>query len=616
LQQHTATVRGLGEHSDEDPLDTGYDWDDEPDDAAGSEAEGALLVGTATALTDKADAALTELGMWAESQLGPADSKAEMLVSELNSICRPDGAWNDERVVVFTEYRDTQVWLASLLNARGLGGDRLGLLYGGLEPRRREHLKAAFQAAPDRHPIRMLLATDAASEGIDLQMHCSRIINYDIPFNPNRLEQRIGRVDRFGQTQPVHVAHFVGSGWQSAGAGSYEADLEFLSRVAKKVAREREDLGRVNPLLARAVESRMLGRPVFDDPFIEQSDASVLRAEQDLRAQVARLREQLSTSTRTLHVAPANVRRVVDTALDLAGQPPLVERADGLIEPPVLTRGWERTLIGIEDPLDPELLRPITFDATHAGPDVVHAHLGFRLVDQAQRLLRSAVWGEQSNLARVAGVTADLPAEVRPDELLVTVVTRLVLVGADGARLHEEVLLAARAVPAIGRSRRLEVEERSFEPLRLAVEAALEPNACAPASRAAAQSLTDAWPDLRELLAGDVAARATIRKRAMERELAAREADELRRVDAITEHMRRTLTEALSDQAPVQLRLDELEQSDRRQLEVDRAAWKARLDSLDRERDRERTLVQNRYRGVRELTFPVAVLLVTRPEQQ
>ena len=52
---------------------------------------------------------------------------------------------------------------------------------------------------PDRDPVRILLATDAASEGIDLQRHCHRVIHYDIPFNPNRLEQRIGRVDRHGQ---------------------------------------------------------------------------------------------------------------------------------------------------------------------------------------------------------------------------------------------------------------------------------------------------------------------------------------------------------------------------------------------------------------------------------
>ena len=136
-----------------------------------------------------------------------------------------------------------------------------------MDSARRERLKAAFQAGPDRHPVRVLLATDAASEGIDLQAHCRRVIHYDIPFNPNRLEQRIGRVDRFGQTRPVQVAHFVGAGWERADAGSYEADLEFLSRVAAKVAREREDLGRVNPVLAQAVEARMLGKPVLDDPF-------------------------------------------------------------------------------------------------------------------------------------------------------------------------------------------------------------------------------------------------------------------------------------------------------------------------------------------------------------
>jgi hypothetical protein len=191
--------------------------------------------------------------------------------------------------------------------------------------------------------------------------------------------------------------------------------------------------------------------------------------------------------------------------------------------------------------------------------------------------------------------------------VLVTVITRLVLVGADGARLHEEVLLAARAVPATGRSRRLEVEERRFEALRMAVEAALDPDACRPTSRAAAQRLADTWPELRELLAGDVAARATVRKVALERELAGRQADELVRVDAITEHMRRTLTDALGEQAPVQ--------PERGQLDADRAAWRSRLDGLDGERDRERAAVESRYRGVRELTFPVAVVLVTRPEQ-
>jgi hypothetical protein len=331
---------------------------------------------------------------------------------------------------------------------------------------------------------------------------------------------------------------------------------------------------------------------------------------------VARLRDQLNASTNSLHVAPANVRRVVDTALALAGQHPLVDRSDGIIEPPALTRGWERTIVGLEDPLDHAVLRPITFDADRAGPDVVYAHLGSALVDHSQRLLRSAVWGEQAAMSRVTGVTAELPEEVRPDEYLVTVVTRLVLVGADGSRLHEEILLAARAVPPNGRSRRIEVEERRFDALRQAVEAALEPDACQPADIATARAFAAAWTDLRSLLAGDIAARAAVRHSALERDLTRRKAEELERVDAVTEHLRRTLQEALEQPAAVQLRLDELDAPERRQVEADREAWRARLAGLDAERERERVDVAYRYQGARELTFPVAVVLLTRPESR
>lgn len=614
LEQHERTVRSLRQGNEDDDVDADHLLDDEPDDIVGSEEEGSLLLAAATGLSPQASAALARLRTWADARAMPADRKAERLVTELEALCRPDGEWSRERVIVFTEYRDTQVWLAALLGARGLGGERLGELHGTMETSRRERLKAAFQADPSRDPVRILLATDSASEGIDLQKHCCRVIHYDIPFNPNRLEQRIGRVDRFGQTRPVHVAHFVGAGWQDAREGSYEADLEFLSRVAAKVAQEREDLGRVNPVLARAVESRMLGRPLLDDPFAAQRGTSPVRAEHDLRAQVQRLRAQLTASTTALHVAAPNVQRVVDKALALAGQPPLVDRAEGLVEPPVLTRGWERTVVGLADPLDEELLRPLTFDADLAGPDVVHAHLGHALVDQSQRLLRSAAWGLHSGLSRVTGVTASLPPEVRPGELLVTLATRLVVVGTDGARLHEEVVLTGRALPESGRSRRIEVDERRYEVVRDAVEAALEPAACRPAPLAARRRLVAAWPDLRDQLVTDVALRAAARGQSLGRQIRERQAEELTRIDGVTTHLRRTLTEALAEPAPVQLRLDDLDEPERAQLESTREAWRARLDSLDIEQERERELVHRRYAGQRELTFPVAVVLVA-PEE-
>jgi superfamily II DNA/RNA helicase len=141
-----------------------------------------------------------------------------------------------------------------VLRQQGLGADGVAQLHGGMAAMHREQLRLAFQKDPAEHPLRILLATDAASEGIDLPNNCHRLVNYDIPFNPNKLEQRIGRIDRYGQTETPDIRHFVGTGWESA-VDSYEADLEFLSRVATKVARMEDDLGRSTRCCQRSAAS-------------------------------------------------------------------------------------------------------------------------------------------------------------------------------------------------------------------------------------------------------------------------------------------------------------------------------------------------------------------------
>ena len=60
--------------------------------------------------------------------------------------------------------------------------------------------------------MRVLVATDSAGEGIDLQDHCHRLVNFDIPFNPSRLEQRIGRIDRYGQQHAPEIYQLVPAG--------------------------------------------------------------------------------------------------------------------------------------------------------------------------------------------------------------------------------------------------------------------------------------------------------------------------------------------------------------------------------------------------------------------
>ena len=588
-------------------LEEALEWDDDPADADDDERE---LLDRAARLVDEPDDTehrlLDELTAWSNRRAEPADSKALRLIDELTAL------GDDDRVIIFTEYRATQIWLAGILTARGFGGAKLGLLYGGLDDAKRDHLKAAFQASPDRDPVRILLATDTASEGIDLQEHCHRVIHYDIPFNPNRLEQRIGRIDRYGQRHRVDVAHFVGAGWQQAAPGSYEADLEFLSRVARKVAAERQDLGSVNPVLAHAVEARMLGRPVLIDPLeaAPRPSTSVLKAEHDLRTQAQRLRVQLGRSVETMHIAPVNVRRVVDTALELAGQPPLVDEAPGVIAAPQLRAGWHRTVANLADPLS-GTPRPMTFDpkVSRGRDDIVLAHLGHPLVAQATRLLRSAIWGGRTDLNRVAAVRLTPPPGLDLRGPLVTIFARMVVVGSDGSRLHEEIILAGRELPESGRGKRMDLEQRGYAELRAAIEAALDPAACRLAPADARVQLAQRWEQLTPWLVEDIQARAARQREALGRTLNARLHNDLGRTNAIFDQLRAMLASALDDPGYQQLTFDDMETVERNQFERDRRSWQERLDRLEDDRAEELDDLQRRYADVRDLVFPFAVAL-------
>ncbi|MEU8178607.1 DISARM system SNF2-like helicase DrmD [Microbispora hainanensis] len=628
LQGYADTLRGRssssysGEDDSLDWLDEAAEWDTEvPDDEPGSVPEQELMMLLSDAgspVEEDAQDLVDQMLAWCDRFAEPADSKANALVAELKRILAED---DQARVIIFTEYRATQTWLAEIFRSRGLGGELLGLLHGGMDEKKREHLKAAFQAAPHRHPLRILLATDSASEGIDLQNHCHRLIHYDIPFNPNRLEQRIGRVDRQGQTQVVDVAHFIDASWETAPPGSFANDLEYLTRVARKIAVERRDLGSVNPVLAQGIEEKMLGRPTSIAPegVEPMPDAKLLRAERNMREHAQQLRTQLHRSEQRLHVAPANVRRVVDTGLTLAEQPALLPAGDGKVTVPELRHGWERTLEGINDPLNGER-RPLTFDGkiAHGRDDVVHAHLEHPLVAHSSRLLRSAMWAGHARLHRVSAVRVTLPEDSGITDLLVTAFARLVVVGADGRRLHEEVMPVARAVPAAGRSRQIDLgqlrkndpkEDDAKERLRRALENAFEPGACLPAPEAAQGRLVAAWSEVGPKLAADVKSAAEARLLDLERELDRRQRDEKARVEGTFSHLEVALRIALDGGAYRQMTLDEAYTESQPQVEWDREAWQARLDTLDEDRQRELRVIDQRYRGVRHLVFPFAVAL-------
>ncbi|WP_432075988.1 DISARM system SNF2-like helicase DrmD [Streptomyces wuyuanensis] len=601
----------------------------ELDDLGLAEAEDDALT-RSTSLTPQEDgeelALLQRMERWALTHEAAADSKADALIRELKAICRPDGQfWTNERVVVFTEYRDTQKWLLNLLQQEELtDGGRVAVLHGGLSTDDREDIRLGFQAHPatDEGKVRILLATDAASEGIDLQNHCHRLFNYDIPFNPNKLEQRIGRIDRWGQKTDPEITHFIGAGWEKAAAGSYEADLEFLSRIARKIARTEADLGSVNAVIADAVQSRMTGdtTPVDIDnakpkQIAGRRTGGTVAPEQNVTAQARRLAEQYRETVDTLGLTPANIKRVVDTALALDHQQPLTphynEDLDGLWTVPPLSGTWERATRGLAHKLRPAEQRPVTFDPQVAAlgrDDVVLTHLKHPLVALSTRLLTAAVWNADTvGLYRVTAVVTDDPAV---ETALVSAYARYVLVGNDGTRLHEEILYAGGWFGDTGRFRRWESVRTQGAVLARALTDGTEaaPDLC--------RAYAEAWPRLEKPLHDSLNARARERGASLESALATRHTEEENRIQATLDRFEATLRAKLKeegDDANEQIALfgtREVTTAEQRQYREDRERWQDRIEGLGAERDRELAAIVARYREPSSHLFPVAVVFV------
>jgi SNF2 family DNA or RNA helicase len=125
---------------------------------------------------------------------------------------KPGGKWTDLRVLIFTEYDDTKRYLHQQLAAAIQGSDqadeRIAIFHGPTPPEDRDAIKKAFNAAPAKHPLRILIATDAAREGLNLQAHCWNLFHFDVPWNPSCMEQRNGRIDRKLQPQPEVFCHY------------------------------------------------------------------------------------------------------------------------------------------------------------------------------------------------------------------------------------------------------------------------------------------------------------------------------------------------------------------------------------------------------------------------
>lgn len=613
LERHAATLEGRkDQESPPDRLDdrilrraiarTEEDYaDDEERERAEVEAT-EVVSQRLRPLTEEERRLLDELRGLAQQAANRAGSKANAILEWLDEHIRPGGVWSDTRVILFTEYRTTQRWMQQILATHDYGGDRLMLLYGGMDPKERERVKAAFQASPQDSPVRILLATDAASEGIDLQNHCHYLIHLEIPYNPNVMEQRNGRIDRHGQRAPEVVV------WHPVDAEGGVGDD--ILRALRKLDAMRADMGSVNPVIAPQLPDLIEGRRRELDtrPAEERMKRArrFVKAERELRDRVARLHERLMETRRELHLEPEHVERAVRTALRLADKPDLEPVSlPGIPEGrvfrlPPLSGSWARCLEGLEHPYT-RAVRPITFDhdVAKGRDDVVLVHLNHPLVQMSLRLLRAEVWA-RDDVKKLHRVTVrSVPDDVL-SEPAVVVLSRLVVTGGDHHRLHEELTEAGGWL----RDDVFRREDRVTE-----VRNWFERSVPVTVSEATFAALRTRFEKHRDAIFAAVQARSRDRLRILTGTLERRRNQELEDIRHVLDDLERDLREELArDEQPEQL--DLFTEDERTQLARDRAALEARLARIPEEREREEAAILARYANPVDHTFPVAVVLL------
>jgi hypothetical protein len=200
---HTQPALPFGDSADDDDL---------------ADGEPSHVLGAPGLRSARIERAWLTLLIEASRNASRAESKPRALARILRR-CR-------EPALIYTEYRDTLTHLARTLPDRSSHA----MLHGGLGANDRRAALARFTSGE----ARMLLTTDAAGEGLNLHHRCRLVINVELPWNPNRLEQRIGRVDRLGQTRTVHAIHFVAAD---------TAEEPMLARLTGRVARIAAALG-------------------------------------------------------------------------------------------------------------------------------------------------------------------------------------------------------------------------------------------------------------------------------------------------------------------------------------------------------------------------------------
>lgn len=385
-------------------------------------------LGVEIAAIDRALAAL-----FAEDGLPHEDARYDQLVTLINrhlregvmpaqrGVARGKKWVADERLIVFTEYKTTLDYLERRLRETYGDTAAIRVLYGGMEMEEREAIKWAFNDPTD--PVRVLLATDAASEGLNLQETARLLLHYDVPWNPSRMDQRNGRLDRHGQARDVTCYHFTSDD---------DADLKFLGHVIEKVHQIREDLGSMGEVFDAAFASRFTDLTDSTQVIRSLDDAVQSRRGRTSvpRAQTIGLgseqRQALAEFAEAIDLSPETLKETLEVALGIdVGLPRLEEVATGRyrLRAPIPS-AWQALIDQTLRLEDSQALPGLVFDANQfvevrggrpvfrPSRDAVLMHLGHPLFHQAlARFARARFPGDAGAASRWTVRVGEVPAD-------------------------------------------------------------------------------------------------------------------------------------------------------------------------------------------------------------
>ncbi|MBE9003881.1 DEAD/DEAH box helicase [Fortiea sp. LEGE XX443] len=596
-------------------------------------------------------AILDEMADVANSSRYQPDPRIQQLVQWIRqNLCpdlgQPNAAWLERRVIIFTEYTDTKRYLQQQLQSAIAGSnrehERIDVFHGGIGEERREAIKSAFNADPARHPLRILIATDAAREGVNLQNNCADLFHFDVPWNPSRMEQRNGRIDRKLQRSPVvHCYYFV---------LPQRTEDKVLDVLVRKTATIQQELGSLAPVVERNV-SRLLANGIRHQEVNNLAD-SINKAEQlnnketvntqvineeleqarlrqqDLTKQVENLQEMLKDSRDWLGLDDNHFRNAISASLEILGVPTLTPvDVNEVANNPVTARWtipaldqrtgadptWSTTLDTLRTPRKigqkpwewrkEAPIRPVVFrDPGSLDGDVVHLHLEHRIVQRLlSRFLAQGFLHDELTRACVCLTNDPIPK--------VITLGRLALYGERASRLHDQVIaVAAEWSDPTSRGR------KKLQPLREGekdnVLELLENSLASPHLLQVAEGVKErlkksAAQDVAELIP-HLERRATALAESAEKKLANRGTKEAVEMKNILEEQQTRILKCQEESKVVQLSLPFIEEQ--RQLDADRRHWEKRLQAIATELISEPARIEAAYKVKAVRVEPVGVI--------